>query len=72
MEQGPLQWKHGVLTTGPPGRPLSSFYSPLDDFKVTQWQPQATSVVLCGPWISIGRTDDEAEAPILWPPDAKS
>ena len=23
------------------------------------------------PWISIGRTDAEAEAPILWPPDAK-
>ena len=22
------------------------------------------------PWIFIGRTDDEAEAPILWPPDA--
>ena len=24
------------------------------------------------PWIFIGRTDAEAEAPILWPPDAKS
>ena len=24
------------------------------------------------PWIVIGRTDAEAEAPILWPPDAKS
>ena len=24
------------------------------------------------PWISIGRTDAEAEAPILWPPNAKS
>ena len=24
------------------------------------------------PWIFIGRTDDEAEAPILWPPDAKN
>ena len=23
-------------------------------------------------WIFIGRTDDEAEAPILWPPDTKS
>ena len=23
------------------------------------------------PWIFIGRTDDEAEAPIFWPPDAK-
>ena len=24
------------------------------------------------PWIFIGRTDAEAEFPILWPPDAKS
>ena len=24
------------------------------------------------PWILVGRTDTEAEAPILWPPDAKS
>ena len=24
------------------------------------------------PWIFIGRTDAEAEAPILWPPEAKS
>ena len=24
------------------------------------------------PWIFIGRTDTEAEAPILWPPDVKS
>ena len=23
-------------------------------------------------WLFIGRTDAEAEAPILWPPDAKS
>ena len=24
------------------------------------------------PWIFIGRTDTEAEAPIVWPPDAKN
>ena len=24
------------------------------------------------PWMLIGRTDAEAEAPIFWPPDAKS
>ena len=23
-------------------------------------------------WVFFGRTDDEAETPILWPPDAKS
>ena len=24
------------------------------------------------PWIFIGRTDDEVDTPVLWPPDAKS
>ena len=24
------------------------------------------------PWVFIGRTDVEAESPILWPPDSKS
>ena len=24
------------------------------------------------PWVFIGRTDAEAETPILWPPDAKN
>ena len=24
------------------------------------------------PWVFVGKTDAEAEAPILWPPDAKS
>jgi len=24
------------------------------------------------PWIVIGRTDAEAEAPVIWPPDGKS
>ena len=24
------------------------------------------------PWIFMGRTDTEAEVPLLWPPDAKS
>jgi len=24
------------------------------------------------PWIFIGRTDNEAEVPILWPPDIKT
>ena len=23
-------------------------------------------------WVLIGRTDDEAETPIIWPPDAKN
>ena len=38
------------------------------DFKETQpVNPKGSPF-----WIFIGRTDAEAEAPILWPPDAKS
>ena len=41
--------------------------SPLD-FKVIQpVHPKADQ-----PWVFIGRTDVEAKAPILWPPDVKS
>ena len=41
--------------------------SPLDSVELK-------SVNLKGnqPWIFIGKTDAEAEAPILWPPDTKS
>ena len=28
--------------------------------------------ILNQPWIFIGRTEAEAEVPVLWPPDAKS
>ena len=41
--------------------------SPLDGKKIKPVNPKGTQ-----PWILIGRTDTEAEAPILWPPDAKS
>ena len=40
--------------------------SPLDSREI-QVNPKGNK-----PWIFIGRTDAEAEAPILWPPDAKS
>ena len=36
----------------------------LSIFSCTHWPSE--------PWIFTGRTDAEAEAPILWPPDAKS
>ena len=39
--------------------------SPLDSKKIKSVNPKGNQ-----PWIFIGRTD--AEAPILWPPDAKS
>ena len=41
--------------------------SPLDDKEIRSVNPKGNQ-----PWIFIGRTDAEAEAPILWPLDAKS
>ena len=41
--------------------------SPLDCKEIKQINAKGNQ-----PWIFIGRTDAEAEAPILWPPDAKS
>ena len=41
--------------------------SPLDCKEIQPVHPRGNK-----PWIFIGRTDVEAETPILWPPDAKS
>ena len=41
--------------------------SPLDCKKINPGHPKGNQS-----WISTGRTDGEAEAPILWPPDVKS
>ena len=41
--------------------------SPLDSKEIKPVNPKGNQ-----PWIFIGRPDAEAEAPILWPPDAKS
>ena len=41
--------------------------SPLDCKEIQPVHPQGNES-----WIFIGRTDAEAETPILWPPDAKS
>ena len=41
--------------------------SPLDYQEINPVNPKGNQ-----PWILIGRTDAEAEAPILWPPDMKS
>ena len=43
------------------------FESPLDCKEITPVHPKGNQ-----PWIFIGKTDAEAEAPILWPPDVKS
>ena len=44
-----------------------SLESPLDCKEIKPVNPKGNQ-----PQIFIGRTDAEAEAPILWPPDAKS
>ena len=41
--------------------------SPLDSKDIKPVNPKGNQ-----PWILIGRTDAEAEAPIIWPPDAKN
>ena len=43
------------------------FESPLDCKEIQSVPPKGDQS-----WVSIGRTDVEAETPILWPPDAKS
>ena len=41
--------------------------SPLNSKEIKPVNPKGNH-----PWVFIGRTDAEAEAPILWPPDGKS
>ena len=41
--------------------------SPVDNKEIKPVSPKGNQ-----PWIFIGRTDAEGEAPILWPPDEKS
>ena len=43
------------------------FLSPLDCKEIQPVHPKADQS-----WVFIGRTDAEAETPILWPPHAKS
>ena len=47
-------------------RTLKTLESPLDFKEIRPVHPQGNQS-----WIFIGRTDPEAEAPILWPPDVK-
>ena len=41
--------------------------SPLDCKEIQPVNPKGSQ-----PWIFIGRTDAEAEIPVLWPPDVKN
>ena len=42
------------------------FASPVDSKEIKPVNPKGKQ-----PWIFIGRTDAEAEAPMFWPPDMK-
>ena len=44
-----------------------SFEGPLDSKEIKPVNPKGNQS-----WMFIGRTDAEAEAPILWPPDVKN
>ena len=49
----------------------------IDAFELWCWRRLCKEIQPVHPkgdqsWVSIGRTDVEAETPILWPPDAKS
>ena len=44
-----------------------TFESPLDCKEIQPVHPKGDQS-----WVFIGRTDVEAETPILWPPDAKN
>ena len=46
---------------------VKTLVSPLDSKETKRINPKGNQY-----WIFIGRTDAEAEAPILWPPDVKS
>ena len=46
---------------------VKTLESPLDSKDIQQVHPKGNQS-----WIFIGRTDVEAETPILWPPDMKN
>ena len=46
---------------------VKTLVNPLDCKEIQQVHPRGDQS-----WVFIGRTDFEAETPILWPPDAKS
>ena len=49
------------------GLEKTTLESPLECKEIKLLNPKGNQ-----PWISIGKTDAKAEAPILWPPDVKN
>ena len=62
---------HGIVPNLRGKKKMYSFYHwvecPLNYKETKPVNPKGSQ-----PWIFMGRTDDEAEAPTLWSPDAKS
>ena len=57
----PKNWRFRVMVLE------KTLESPLDGKEIKQVNPEGNQ-----PWVFIGRTDAEAEAPVLWPLDVKS
>ena len=63
-----MEWPWTTESNPPPIQDMQkTLESPLDSKDIKTVHPKGNH-----PWIFIGRTNAEAEAPILWPPDAKS
>ena len=63
-----MEWPWTTESNPPPIQDMQkTLESPLDSKEIKTVHPKGNH-----PWIFIGRTNAEAEAPILWPPDAKS
>ena len=58
--QAPKNWCFGIVVLE------KTLENPLDCKEIEQVNPKGNQ-----PWIFIGRTHAKAEAPMLWPPDAK-
>ena len=63
IKKAECQWIHTFRTVVL----KKTLESPLDCKEIQPVNPKGNQ-----PWIFIGRTEAEAEAPILWPPDAKN
>ena len=62
-----VHWEVSVLLKPRDYQEKNHCRSPLDSKEIKPVNPKRNQ-----PWIFIGRTDAEAETPILWPPDVKS
>ena len=73
LKIGLIQWYYWKLTASDSSLALGPFPSPMKYWESLGLQEiKPVSPKGNQPWIFIGRTDAEAEAPILWPPDAKN